>query len=260
MTRLGRRRAAAARAGEMLADYAGLLDYVRGLKRSSKRVYLSFDEWNVWYRARYASDTDGHWAHAPHLLEEVYNLEDALVCAQYLMSFIRRADVVKVACLAQIVNAIAPIVTCSEGLLRQTTYYAIALIAEHASGVSLAPAIRCPTYVAGARGETSVLDAAATYDEASGRATLLLLNRHQHEPVEVTVTLADRALQRVLAAHSLGGDDVKAANTWEQPDRVKPIRSRAAIGDAGLLHVAVPAPGLTMVHVELTPCDGPRAE
>lgn len=243
----------------VLADYAGLLDYVRGLKRSGKRVYLSFDEWNVWYRARYGSDTDGHWAHAPHLLEEVYNLEDALVCAQYLMSFIRRADVVKVACLAQIVNAIAPIVTCSEGLLRQTTYYAIALIAEHASGVSLAPAIRCPTYVAGARGETPVLDAAATYDEASGRATLLLLNRHQHEPVEVTVTLADRALQRVLAAHSLGGD-VKAANTWEQPDRVKPIRARAAIGDAGLLHVVVPAPGLTMVHVELAPCDGPRAE
>jgi alpha-N-arabinofuranosidase len=111
--------------------------------------------------------------------------------------------------------------------------------------------------VAGARGETPVLDAAATYDEASGRATKLLLNRHLHESLDVTVTLADRAPQRVRAAHTLGGDDVKVANTWEQPDRVKPSRARATIDDAGLLHVVVPAPGLTTVQVDLIPCDGP---
>jgi len=84
----------------VIDDYAGLLDYVRGVKKSSKRVYLSFDEWNVWYRARGGDHEDGHWSEAPHLLEEIYNLEDALVCAQYLASFMRHADVVKIACIA----------------------------------------------------------------------------------------------------------------------------------------------------------------
>jgi len=90
----------------VIEDYEGLLGYVRGLKKSNKRIYLSFDEWNVWYKDR---DGDGKWAAAPHLLEEVYNLEDALVCAQYLSSFIRHADTVKLACIAQIVNVIAPV-------------------------------------------------------------------------------------------------------------------------------------------------------
>ncbi len=235
----------------VLADYAGLLAYVRGLKRSSKHVYLSFDEWNVWYRARYGPHVDGGWTSAPHLLEEVYNLEDALVCAQYLMSFIRRADVVKVACLAQIVNVIAPMLTRPDGILLQTIYYPITLIAQHAAGVSLVPAIDGPTYAAGARGEAPVLDAAASLDAESGTAGIMLLNRHQSEPLEVAVRVADRAVQSVLDAQSLGGDDVSAANTWDQPNRVKPIRAQASIDDEGLLRIVVPAPGLSVIRVEL---------
>ena len=90
---------------EIIREYGGLFDYVRAIRRSRHRVYLSFDEWNVWYRER---SEDGDWREAPHLLEEVYNFEDALVCAQYLHAFLRHADVVKIACLAQIVNVIAP--------------------------------------------------------------------------------------------------------------------------------------------------------
>jgi alpha-N-arabinofuranosidase len=237
----------------VLADYAGLLDYVRAVKKSSKRVYLCFDEWNVWYRARQGSAVDGHWTQAPHLLEEIYNLEDALVCAQYLMSFLRRADVVKVACLAQIVNVIAPVLTRRDGLLLQTIYYPLTLIARHAAGVSLVPAINSPTYAAGSRGEAPVLDAAATYDAGAGTATVLLLNRHQGEQLEVAVELADRAPTRVLSAHSFGGGDVKAANTWERPDCVKPTHAQATVDEAGTLRVTVPAPGLTVVCVEIAP-------
>ena len=51
---------------------------VRGHKRSPKKLWLSFDEWNVWYRARSGTAVDGNRQEAPHLLEEVYNLEDAL--------------------------------------------------------------------------------------------------------------------------------------------------------------------------------------
>lgn len=237
----------------VLAEYAGLLEYVRGLKRSNKRVYLSFDEWNVWYRARAGGAVDGNWTRAPHLLEEHYNLEDALVCAQYLMSFIRRADVVKVACLAQIVNVIAPIMTRTDGLLLQTIYHPIALIAGRAAGVSLVPAITGPLYRAGARGEVPVLDAAASYDAGAGTASFFLLNRHQSEPLDIAVEVADRPPLRVLDAYTIGGDDVKAANTWDQPDRVKPLRAQAVIDEDGVLRVTTPAPGLTVVRAELTP-------
>ena len=89
----------------ILEDYAGLLAYVRGMKKSNKQVHISFDEWNVCYRS---NEKYPPWSQAPHLAEEIYNLEDALVVAQYLGAFIRRADVVKVACIAQIVNVIAP--------------------------------------------------------------------------------------------------------------------------------------------------------
>lgn len=234
----------------VLTDYASLLGYMRAVKKSNKHVYLSFDEWNVWYRARQGDAVDGHWTQAPHLLEEAYNLEDALVCAQYLMSFIRRADIVKVACLAQIVNAIAPISTRADGLLLQTIYYPISMIAQSATGISLAPIVHSPTYAAGARGEVSVLDAAATYDALSGIATFMLLNRHQHEQLSVDVKVADLSIRRVVTAHSLG-DDVKAANTWDQPDRVRPTRAQATVDEAGVLHVTTPAPGLTVVRVEL---------
>ncbi|HVC79928.1 MAG TPA: alpha-L-arabinofuranosidase C-terminal domain-containing protein [Chloroflexota bacterium] len=228
-----------------LEDYAGLLNYVRGVKKSGKRVYLSFDEWNVWYRAR---DGDGHWQTAPHLLEEVYNLEDALVCAQYLTSFLRRADVLKIACMAQIVNVIAPILTRPEGLLRQSIYYPFALLSRYAHGRSLTPVIHGPTYQAGDRGEAPVLDAAASYDEETGQTAIFLINRSQGEELTVEIDLADRRFAGAGTVDLLGGGDVKAANSWEDPHRVVPVQGSAALTEENRLRVRVPAPGLAVVR------------
>ena len=97
----------------------------RAQKRSGKQLFLSFDEWNVWYRARNGNDVDGHGKPAPHLLEEPYNLEDALLVGGLINSLIRHSDRVKLACLAQLVNVIAPIMTNSNGILRQSIYYPV---------------------------------------------------------------------------------------------------------------------------------------
>jgi alpha-N-arabinofuranosidase len=182
------------------------------------------------------------------LLEEVYNLEDALVCAQYLTSFLRRADVLKVACVAQIVNVIAPILTCSEGLLRQSIYYPFALFSRYSHGHSLTPMIQSPTYQAGERGEAPVLDAAASYDEHAGTASIFLVNRSQREDLAVEVDLADRRFARVDGADMLGGGDVKATNTWDDPHRVVPARGSAVLTKEGRIRVRVPAPGLAVVR------------
>ncbi len=229
----------------ILADYAGLLAYVRGLKRSPKQVHLSFDEWNVWYRAR--SD-NGDWTEAPHLLEEQYNLEDALVCAQYLMAFLRRADLVKCACLAQIVNVIAPVLTRPDGLLLQTIYYPFLAIAHNAAGVSLTPVIDSPTYDTKTYGDVPMLDAAATYDAETETVALFLVNRDQGQELTVEIDLADMAVTDVLGVDALTGD-MHAANTWEHPAAIQPAPAWGVITEGGRLRVTVPAPGFAAARV-----------
>jgi alpha-N-arabinofuranosidase len=232
----------------ILDDYAGTIDYVRGLKRSDKRVYLAFDEWNVWYRARGGSDTKGAWQQAPPLLEEVYNLEDAIVCAQYLAAFVRRANLVKVACLAQIVNVIAPVMTRKEGLWLQTIYQPFVLFSKYARGVSLTPRIASPHYEAGERGSVPVLDAAAAFDPDSGQLVAFLINRGTENDLDVQLRVEDRHLSSEARVTVFGGSDVADVNTWQDPDRVTSRPGSSQLSD-GVLTVTVPAPGLAVVVV-----------
>jgi alpha-N-arabinofuranosidase len=230
----------------IIADYAGLFEYVRGMKRSDKRVHLSFDEWNVWYKAM---EMDGRWTRAPHLIEEVYNLEDALVCAQYLNAFIRRADVVKVACIAQIVNIIAPMLTRPDGLLIQSIYHPFALMARHTAGRSLRTQLDCPTYKAGSRGEAPVLDVSACLDD-EGRLALFAVNRSRTDAVELDVRLNDAVVTAATGADALHGSDPKAANSWEAPNAVQPTPWQAAAQD-GRLRVTVPALGFVSARATI---------
>jgi alpha-N-arabinofuranosidase len=233
----------------VIEDYAGLLAYVRGSKRSNKRIYLSFDEWNVWYKDR---NGDGKWAAAPHLLEEVYNLEDALVCAQYLSSFIRHADTVKLACIAQIVNVIAPVLTRKQGSLIQSIYYPFLLYSKHANGVSLTPVIKSGIYKAGERGDVPAVDVSASYDPQKKQVSLFLVNRDQAETASVAVQLSDAAITKVIGCDIMGGGDVKAANSWDQPDLVKPTAGKTTLISGGI-QIEIPAPGMSVVRCEIAP-------
>lgn len=229
----------------ILEDYRGLLAFVRGVKRSDKKVFVSFDEWNVWYRT---TGMCGNWKVAPHLLEEVYNLEDALVCAQYLMSFVRHADLVKVACIAQIVNVIAPILTSREGLLIQSIFYPFEMISRLARGISLVPMIESPVYKAGSRGEVAVCDAAVSFDTESHNVAIFLVNRNPAADLTVQVEIADRIITDVAESQSLGGGDIQRCNTWECPAAVVPVDAECALADDHL-RIKIPGPGFCSVQV-----------
>jgi alpha-N-arabinofuranosidase len=231
----------------VLSDYAGLIDYVRGLKRSEKRVYLSFDEWNVWYRHRGPSE-NGNWKEAPHILEEVYNVEDAIVCAQYLAAFIRRADLVKVACIAQIVNVIAPIMTKTDGILVQSIYHPFELISKNANGLSLRPSIDGPTYKAGDRGDAPVIDAAASFDPATGEASVFVTNRKIDDAATVTVAFSDRVVTKILSGEGIGGQDPKLFNSWENATAVARFSADAKVVDGGV-QIPLKAPGFAAVKM-----------
>src|SRR6185295_1374475 len=158
---------------QVINDYRGLLAFVKARTHGKHDVRVSFDEWNVWYRA---TSGDGGFTEAPHLLEEHYNLEDALVCAQYLNAFVRHADIVGVACLAQIVNVIAPIMTRPDGLLIQTIYWPFKLIRDAMSGNALRVAVRAPE-VPTELGEVPVVDVAATHAFDGAAASVSIVNR-----------------------------------------------------------------------------------
>ena len=232
----------------IVEDYAALLGYVRAVKRSAKHVHLSFDEWNVWYK-----DTDGNggWKTAPHLLEEVYNLEDALVCAQYLGSFIRHADTVKMACLAQVCNVIGPILTRPKGVLVQSIYYPFVAFAQHATGRSLRPSIDGPLYKAGERGEIPALDVSASYDAEGDTATLFLVNRDPHAEQTLDADFADARVAKVLGVEVLSGSDPMLANTWENPHALQPAAGEAAVRSDGGARVKIPKLGFVMARLAL---------
>ena len=189
--------------------------YVQALHRSKKRAYLCFDEWNVWYKNM---QKDGKGKFAPHLIEEVYNLEDALVVAGFLHSFVRHADVVKIANIAQIVNIIAPILTRGDDMLIQSIFYPFEMFSRRRHGVSLRPAVAGPGYESASCGYVHDIDVSAILGD--GCLHLFLTNRNLTEPVSIEIALLDRAIVANRDAELLSGPDPKAANSFEEPDVV----------------------------------------
>ena len=189
--------------------------FVQAKKRSRKRVYLCFDEWNVWYRNTQAS---GEGTFAPHLVEEVYNLEDALVVAGFFHSFIRHADVVKIANLAQIVNVIAPILTRDDKMLIQSIYYPFEMFSKRRNGVSLQVGLDGPGYESASNGKTSFVDMSAILDE--GKLQVFITNRNIEEKAEVCVRVADHEIVSLDSAELLTGPDSNAVNSFENPEVV----------------------------------------
>src|SRR5690606_28741920 len=214
-----------------IQEIAAVCDYVQALQRSSKRLWLSFDEWNVWYRARSGEHTDGRGTFAPRLLEEVYNLEDALLVGGLINTLLRNSDRVRVGCLAQLVNVIAPLVTNETGVLRQSTYYPYAWGLRYARGRVLDMRVESETYPIRAAGlqadyarnaDVPFVDLVATVDDTEGQAAVFMLNRDLDREREVIVEWSDVVPSRVLACETLTGSDLKAFNTFEDPKRVVP--------------------------------------
>src|SRR5580704_5220608 len=160
-----------------IAETLAVCDMVRGHKRSPKKLWLSFDEWNVWYRARRGDALNGHEQEAPHLLEEVYNVEDALLVGGILNTLMRNADRIKIACLAQLVNVIAPLVTNATGMLRQTIYYPYSWALQFARGSVLNLLVESPGYEVSGMGQVPYLDVAGTLSPDDGKVSLFILNR-----------------------------------------------------------------------------------
>ena len=239
-----------------ITESLAVCDLVRGHKRSSKQLWLSFDEWNVWYRERRGDAVDGHKTSAPHLLEEIYNLEDALLVGGLLNTLIRNSNRVKIGCLAQLVNVIAPIMTNADGIFLQTIFYPYSWALQFARGAALDVMVESSAYdvkgLYGSRDEktTSVphLDVSGSYDASNGTAVAFILNRDLAKAHEVEIVWEDKAPAKVQAAWVLTGDDLKAVNSFAAPKKVVPSEFAKPGTTNGRTKFEVPAKSYTMVQ------------
>jgi len=240
-----------------ILEITAVADLVQGLYRSPKKLWLSFDEWNVWYRARAHEHLDGKGQFAPHLLEEVYNLEDALLTGGFLNTLMRQSERVRVACLAQIVNVIAPLVTSPTGILRQSIYFPYAMALKYAHGRMLDLEVEGETYpihAAGLRADFArnenvpFLDVVATYDAKEKQVAVFALNRDLANERELALNFEDVRPSKVLACETVTGTDLKAFNTFASPNKVVTTRLDAMKAGAKM-SVKLPARSYTVVHL-----------
>lgn len=177
---------------DFIHTVVSVCDYIKGKKHSKHEVNLSFDEWNVWYHSCEADEKIERWCQTPHQLEDIYNFEDALLVGLLLITLLRHADRVKVACLAQLVNVIAPIMTeTGGGVFEQTIFYPFMHMSNYGRGTVLLSKISCDKHDTKEFTDVPDLDGVAVLSEDETELTVFAVNRDFEEDYVLTLDLPD---------------------------------------------------------------------
>lgn len=210
---------------DFIKNIVSTCDYVSAKKRSKKKINISFDEWNVWYHAAEDNEKSERWQIGPSYNEDIYNFEDALIIGGMLITLLRHADRIKVACLAQLVNVIAPIMTENGGRIwKQTIYYPFLHASRFGRGTAMNVLIDAPKYDTKNYTDVSALEAIAVQSEEEDYLTFFMLNRGT-ENLEVQCDLRDYPNSCVAEMIIMTCDDMKACNDVKHPNRVVPQAS-----------------------------------
>ena len=230
-----------------------ICDAMKGKKHSKKTLHLSFDEWNVWYHS-HEQDKEivkrEKWGPALPLLEDIYNFEDALLVGSMLCTFLRHADRVKIACMAQLVNVIAPIMTRNGGgCWAQTIFYPFMHASRYGRGTSLRAIMDSPVYDCRDYEAVPLVDSAAVLGD-DGSVTVFAVNRDMAEDCVLDMDL--RAFEGLIFKEHIlmHHDDVNAVNTETDPCRVYPCAGPGAVLEGGKAQVRLPALSWNVVRFE----------
>lgn len=237
-----------------IKEVGSIIESVKAKKKSKHDVFISFDEWNVWYQSAEASKVPegiGNWPVAPHLLEDVYSAIDAVVFGDLMITLLKNADRVKAASLAQLVNVIAPIMTKKGGdAWRQTTFYPFSLTAKLTKGGTvLEPKQSSALINAKAFGEVDSVNSVVVKRE-DGSHVILLTNRSLDKASDIEISLPAGGFTSVEAT-TMHDDDIYAANTAEDQNRVTPTRNTSAVLDADGKRITLTVPAVSWTAVEV---------
>jgi alpha-L-arabinofuranosidase len=232
-------------------------DAVRAKTRSRKTINLSYDEWNVWHRGSdWENDLPAPWAVAAPLMEESYTLEDAVLVGGLLITLLKHADRVKIACLAQLVNVIAPIRTVTGGgAWRQLTFYPFLHASRYGRGIALQVNVRAAHYDDPELGPVPLLDAVAVLDPSDEALTIFAVNRDLEAALPLESTGMDLKGYRVVEHITLTHPNPKASNTLADPHQVAPRSDGDARLDAGRLTANLPKLSWNVIRLARSPRD-----
>jgi len=220
----------------------GVIEAAMSSQTNRRPIYIAWDEYNVWYRAR------GPQQRGRRILEERYNLEDALVIATFLNSFVNHAHIVKIANMAQLVNVIAPIFTSDEGMFIQTIYYPLQLFAVNTKGKAIELFVDSPRYKTARFDGVPYLDASAAWD--NGSLVLNVVNRHRDQSIEAELETQDKHFTGSVAVFEVNGPDIKSENDFNK-SMVKTVE-RSVPADGQKLRYSFPPHSFTMLKARLT--------
>ena len=219
---------------EFIKSVASICDYIKAVKRSDKTIHLSFDEWNVWFHSMETDKNQPRWQKAPSLLEDIYTFEDALVVGCLIITLLKNCNRVKIACLAQLVNVIAPIMTEQGGTAWvQTIFYPFLHAANYGRGKVLTPVIQCDHYcitipknssssTKKPAQEVPYLEAVGCLNEELNELVIFAVNRSLQDSMDLEIDLRDfegiQLIEHIVMEH----EDMKAVNSAQSPDHVSP--------------------------------------
>ena len=224
----------------------GQIKAVQSGQDNPRPIYIAYDEWNVWYRARGGSQT------TPMGLEEVYNYEDSLAMGMFFNSFFRHAHIVKMANLAQLVNGIAPIFTNKDGLFLQPIYFPIAEYAKQGGNIAIDTLVTAPTYRVGQRKPVNYLDVSTTLNKNSGTLFVNVLNRSEKDAIVARIDNVTGQISGELQVWEMNHADLKATHTFGDDKKVRPTVKtvNASVSDNGFDYT-FPKHSLTILKVKV---------
>jgi len=227
-------------------------DYIKAKKRSNKTINLSFDEWNVWYHSREQDKKITPWTIAPPQLEDIYNMEDALLVGSLLITLLKNADRVKIACLAQLVNVIAPIMTENKGIAwRQTIFYPYLHTSLYGRGTVLYPLLETPRYDCKDFSDVPVLDTVAVLDSKKNEITIFAVNKDTRENMIANYNIKGFGKFRIIEHIVYHHDDVKIANSKDYPFRIIPETKHDSIIEEGILKAFLPKLSWNVIRISI---------
>jgi len=235
---------------QFISSVVSICDCVKAKKRSNKKINLSFDEWNVWYHSNEADEKLEKWVSAPHQLEDVYNFEDALLVGSMLITLLRHSDRVKIACMAQLVNVIAPIMTSNTGAWRQTIFYPYMYTSKYGRGTVLNTVVKSPVYESKTYGTAAYLDSVVIMNEEEETVTVFAVNKCLNEDIELSCDLRQFNSYYIKEHVLMTNPDMKAVNTEENPYNVVPEKGNTLKVENGFLTGILPKHSWNMIRLE----------
>jgi alpha-N-arabinofuranosidase len=233
---------------DRIAIVEGQIRAARNEQSRPHPIYIAFDEWNTWYRAR-SGTTEFEIAKTG--LEEHYNFEDALATGMFLNAFIRHANIVKMANLAQLVNVIAPIFTNKQGMYLQTIYFPLLEYGKQRGNLSLDVQVTSPTYRAGNRAPLGYLDVSSTYNAADRTVYVNVLNRSEKMDISARLDNVSGPVGKEAGVWEMYNPDLKAVNDFGS-EKVRPATRTAALtaADNGFTYL-FPRHSLTILRLKV---------